>query len=75
MISRHRARSYRPCAQEGRQYPGFLVVQPVADGALNRGPPRQFERHGVRLLFRQKRIQLEKRLQMTTYKPGSSSDR
>jgi reactive chlorine resistance protein C len=25
-------------AQEGRQYPGFLVVQPVADGALNRGP-------------------------------------
>jgi hypothetical protein len=25
-------------AQEGGQYPGFLVVQPVADGALSRGP-------------------------------------
>lgn len=37
MISRHRARSYRACPG-GRQYPGFLVVQPVADGALNRGP-------------------------------------
>jgi hypothetical protein len=37
VISRHRARSYRACPG-GRQYPGFLVVQPVADGALNRGP-------------------------------------
>ena len=37
MISGHRARSYRACPG-GRQYPGFLVVQPVADGALNRGP-------------------------------------
>ena len=36
MISRHRARSYRACPG-GCQYPGFLVVQPVADGALNRG--------------------------------------
>ncbi|KIO48549.1 hypothetical protein [Nitrosospira sp. NpAV] len=25
-------------AQEGHQYSGFLVVQPIADGVLNRGP-------------------------------------
>jgi hypothetical protein len=37
VISRYRARSYSACPG-GRQYPGFLVVQPVADGALNRGP-------------------------------------
>ena len=37
MICRHRARSYRACPG-GRQNPGFLVVQPVADGALHRGP-------------------------------------
>ena len=37
MISRHRA-ALIELAQEGRQYPGFLVVQTVADGALNRGP-------------------------------------